>query len=187
MSSIKTFEGNAGNFSYWRDQIRDHMTRGRPWLGKLLDWAKNMKSPITVESEGNLEEASFDVEMVSETLHYFISSKMGENMMYLKQRVISSAGAANRGLEFWRLLLNEFDCQTHSAIQALINQWSQPDQTKSVNTLQKDLDSWIELGRKIESAGPEYQQSDLTKANALLKLVPDKQRDEFLNREKDAF
>ena len=113
---------------------------------------------------------------MSETLHYFISSKMGENMMYLKQRVISSAGAANRGLEFWRLLLNEFDCQTHSAIQALINQWSQPDQTKSLNTLQKDLDSWIELGRKIESAGPEYQQSDLTKEISLLKLVPDTQK-----------
>ena len=83
-------------------------------------------------------------------------------------------------------MLNDFDCQTHSAIQALIRQWSQPDHTKSLNALQEDLDSWIELGRKIESAWPEYQQSDLMKANALLKLVPDKQREEFLNREIDA-
>ena len=101
--------------------------------------------------------------------------------------MISSAGAENRGLEFWRWLFKEFRCQTHSVIQALINQWSQPDQTKSLSTLQKDLDSWIELGRNIESAGPEYRQPDLTKANALLKLVPDKQKDEFLNREMDAF
>ena len=69
LSSINIFEGNAGNFSYWRDQIRDHMTRGRPWLGKLLDWAKTLKSPMTLETKRNLEEASFDVEMVSETLH----------------------------------------------------------------------------------------------------------------------
>ena len=125
--------------------------------------------------------------MVNEMLHDFILSKMGENMMHLRQRVISSAGAESRGLEFWRVLLNESDCQTHSVIQVLINQWNQPEQTKSLNALQKDLDSWIELGRNIESAGPEYQQSDLTKANALLQLVPDKQKDEFLTREMDAF
>ena len=162
LSSIRTFEGNAGNFSYWRDQMRGHIARGRPWLGKLLDWARNMKSPITVETERNLVEASFDVATVSEVLHDFIVIKLGENMMYLKQRVISSAGAENRGLELWRLLLNEFDCQTHSVILALINQWSQPDQTRSLSTLQKYLDSWIELGMNIESAGPEYRQPDLT-------------------------
>ena len=53
--------------------------------------------------------------------------------------------------------------------------------------MEKDLDAWTQLGRKIESAGAEHQQTDSTKARALFRLVPDKQREYFMNGEMDSF
>ena len=69
----------------------------------------------------------------------------------------------------------------------MIPDYTEPRQTKSLSTLEKDLDAWTQLGRKIESAGSEHQQTDSTKARALFRLVPDKQRANFVNGEIDSF
>ena len=65
--------------------------------------------------------------------------------------------------------------------------YTEPKQTKSLSTLERDLAAWIQLGRKIESAGVEHHQTDSTRARTLDKLVPDKQYEHFLASEKDSF
>ena len=187
LNTIKQFDGTASKFEYWRDQMKSHIARGRPWLVNLLEWAKNQKHPITVEKERGLEDAQFNVETVSATLYDFIGIQLGESMTYLRKRTVVNTGHENRGLELWRLLLDEFDNQAHNVIQGMIPDYTEPKQTKSLSTLEKDLDAWTQLGRKIESAGAEHQQTDSTKARALFRLVPDKQREYFMNGEMDSF
>ena len=98
-----------------------------------------------------------------------------------------NTGQENRGSELWRLLLDEFDNQAHNVIQGMIPDYTEPRQTKNLSTLEKDLDAWTQLGRKIESSVAEHQQTDSTKARALFRLVPDKQREYFMNGEIDSF
>ena len=152
LGNIKAFDGTASKFEHWRDQVNRHVTRGRPWLAKFMEWAKNQKHPITIEKERGLEGAQSNVELLSTVLYECIDNQMGENMTYLTKRTVVNTGHESRGLELWRFLLNAFDNQDHHVIQSMIPAYTDPKQTKSLSTLERGMDAWTQLGREIESA-----------------------------------
>ena len=67
---IKEFDGNEDKFTNWRKAIGDQMQRQRPWINKLIEWARKQQKRITTEIERGLAEASFNVNEAS--LHIWL-------------------------------------------------------------------------------------------------------------------
>ena len=92
--------------------------------------------------------------------------------MSAKKNVESLVGP-KRGLELWRRVLEDYGSQAYSVAQGGAIIFTTQTQTKDNGTLDKDLDTWIEIGMVIENTGTEFNFTPQQKSFALTLLVHD--------------
>ena len=166
---IKAFDGNKDKFTNWRKAIGDQMQRQRPWINKLLEWARKQQKPITSEIEQGLAEASFNVNEASQHIWDFLVIHIGEKQQRFRNNIEATL-EPGRGLELWRLLLDEFDSQALAVARQKNKGFMDPRQTKGIDTLEHDLDKWLELGAEIENVSTYFHHTPTMKAAALYQL-----------------
>ena len=128
----------------------DQMSRGSPWVRKLLEWAWRQQKPITSTVERNLAEANFDVNKVSGHIWEYLVLNMGEKQERFRTSVEASM-ESGRGLELWRLLLDEFDSQALTVAKQKSAMLLNPTTSKNIDTFEHDLEKWLEMGADIEN------------------------------------
>jgi hypothetical protein len=106
LRDVKQFGGLQSECIHWKERIHSHMSRGKPELGALLIWAQEQPKQITEEVEKgySLHNIEIDAEIASSMIYHLLGRKVADDMRSKKLK----AGAM-RGLEFWRLLLTEYE------------------------------------------------------------------------------
>ena len=128
----------------------DQMSRGRPWVRKLIEWARKQQAPIMSTIERDHAQANFDVNKVSGHIWDYLVRKMGEKQERFRTSVEAAMGSG-RGLELWRIILDEFDSQAMTAAQQKSQTFLNPTTSNHMDTFEHDLEKWLEMGADIEN------------------------------------
>jgi hypothetical protein len=133
---ITGFKGISSTYAAWKERAQEHMCRGKPALEALLRWAE--QSPIRIdeaaESSYLLHGIEINATQASSELYSFTAHILGDEMRAKKL----SAGA-QRGLELWRSLFQEFEGNSAVVKLARLGRYLHPERAKTIEGLSASL------------------------------------------------
>ena len=166
LDKIDIFDGDKMLFRSWKLKVEVHLTEGREDVRKVLEWAEGQgSSSIDIATEQTAPGHGFtlDARQVSESIYAFLVKTTGHNLMAKKEKINRGAG-----LEFWRVLNEEFEPSSHKWKMANAQQVIKPTRVTSLSDLSDALDKWeVKLGRSGLNM-PEW-----AKLSGLMDLVPE--------------
>ena len=161
-NSIDKFDGNMDKFPDWSDRISSKLRRAHSTMGELLKWAEQQPDKITVEVEENMSTSDLHVPTASTAIFDILLSKT-TSVLFDKRK---NAGEG-RGLEFWRVLKQDYGMDSTDAQHARLQLFMRPARCATIGELGGALDKWEALGSQVGR-----RIDDDFKLIALKELVP---------------
>ncbi|CAE8636765.1 unnamed protein product, partial [Polarella glacialis] len=161
---IKSFTGVSALYMAWRERAQEHMCRGKPKLEGLLRRVEKSASSIdeAAELSCELHGIGIDASQASSEIYSLLAYVIGDEL-----RAKKIAAGAQRGLELWRSLYNEYERNSAVVQLARLSRYLQPERAKNIESLSTALDKWEVLGQKKHEGG-----MDLDLIPALTSMLP---------------
>ncbi|CAE8634939.1 unnamed protein product [Polarella glacialis] len=160
---IKSFTGVSALYMAWKERMQEHMCRGKPKLESLIRWAEKSASRIDEAAELSCEfhGSGIDASQASSEVYSFLAYVIGDEL-----RAKKIAAGAQRGLELWRSLYNEYEGNSAVVQLARLSRYLQPERAKNIESLSTALDKWEVLGAEVGS-----EVSEGSRAVAMMSLL----------------
>ena len=129
-NSIDKFDGNMDKFPDWSDRISSKLRRAHSTMGELLKWAEQQPDKITVEVEENMSTSDLHVPTASTAIFDILLSKT-TSVLFDKRK---NAGEG-RGLEFWRVLKQDYGMDSTDAQHARLQLFMRPARCATIGEL----------------------------------------------------
>jgi len=151
-----TLVSQPEGYLVWRDRAMAHLTKDRPDVRDLLQWAEKQPEMLEADTEKEgatrtkLLEGPDKVALVSYALYDGIKHLLADTLLGR-----AKACGDGRGLELWRRLHAEWSGSAPQVLSAKSRKYQEPERCSSASTLWEALPPWIRLGEELVSNGLE--------------------------------
>ena len=149
------------------------MVCGRLELEKILDWAVKSENKLTEAEEQKCMGHPYAIVAVkaSRQMYLLLSRFMGPKMDAKKKK--KNAGA-QRGLELWRSLGEEFGSHTKIVVHAKTIIFNNAVRVSKIEDLSTALEAWEAFEQECEALDPDLRMCEFVKALILMTLMMDR-------------
>ena len=170
MQGMDKLQPECSLMSYhsWKRIAKSALTAGRPEVSALLQWAETQDAPITPDREYDGARAAgvtLDPAQASAAVFGALMHSIHKSILDSRCRLAGE----DRGLELWRLLVQEHESRSPQAMLKKQRAFQHPNRCSDLKDLVRVLPAWLQLEKELDTWSP---MGEGVKQVALQELLP---------------